>query len=101
VRAVGDRKRAAESRARAAANREQAARMQVSQQRAEELVAGSTITIGLAEMLPEDSLEDLLDRADAALLVARGGSSQAASIDHVSTISAVGEPRARVSENAV
>jgi PleD family two-component response regulator len=37
---------------------------------------GATITTGLAQMLPEDSLEDLVGRADAAMIAARGGSSR-------------------------
>ena len=35
---------------------------------------GATVTVGLAEMQPEEPLEDLLARADADLLALRGGS---------------------------
>jgi diguanylate cyclase (GGDEF)-like protein len=40
--------------------------------------AGSTITTGLAEMRPDNTLEDLLGRADAAMLAARGGPTRTA-----------------------
>jgi diguanylate cyclase (GGDEF)-like protein len=38
---------------------------------------GATITTGLAQMHPEDSLEELIGRADAAMLAARAGPSKA------------------------